>query len=64
MKATVLFLLALSSTGCVTTAWSSTPSPREGWVYVAGSRNADPVVWLCPADGSKECEVVKVEVDE
>ena len=59
-----LFLLALASTGCVTTAFGSAPSPREGWVYVVGSRNADPVVWLCPSDGSRECEEVQVEVDK
>jgi hypothetical protein len=58
-------VLAWSTAGCVTTAWGSAPSPREGWVYMAGSRGADPVMWLCPEAGDEECVEVRVtEVDE
>lgn len=60
----MLFSLALGASGCVTTAWSSAPSPREGWVYMAGSRGSDPLLWLCPEDGDKECIEVEMKVDE
>lgn len=65
MRVWLPIALAWCASGCVTTAWGSAPSPREGWVYMTGSRGADPVVWLCPEAGDQECVEVRVtEVDE
>jgi hypothetical protein len=58
-------LAAVGSTGCVTTAFDSAQSPRQGWVYVVGSSSSDPMLWLCPERGDAECELVEVtEVGE
>jgi hypothetical protein len=65
MRRWLIGVVVWSSAGCVTTAWGSAPSPREGWVYMTGSRGAGPVVWLCPEAGDQECVEVRVtEVDE
>ncbi len=31
---------------------------------MAGSRGSDPLLWLCPEDGDKECIEVEMKVDE
>ncbi len=66
MRVLILSAVALlGASGCVTTAFGSADSPRAGWIYVVGSSNADPMLWLCPAKGDAECELVEIaEVGE
>ena len=56
----IIAFLSLGLVGCVSTAWSTAPGPSPGSVYVVGSREASPMVWLCPDDGSGPCEEVTV----
>ena len=49
--------------GCSTTINDSAPSPQPGMVFVVGSKQGRPQVWLCPdRPGKGECQEVDVEV--
>jgi hypothetical protein len=58
-----VLLLGLAA-GCNTVMHGSAPA-REGYIYVVGSRQNRPTVWLCPNAPKKgECQVVEVNVEE
>ncbi len=49
--------------GCSTTFNAVAPGPN-GTVFVAGSSQNQPAVWVCPAGTAGECRRVEVEVGE
>lgn len=52
------------SIGCNTVMQGSAPA-REGYIYVVGSKQNRPVVWLCPSAPKKgECQIVSVTEEE
>lgn len=62
--AAVLLLGLLTTAGCNTVMHGSAPA-REGYIYVVGSRQNRPTVWLCPNAPKKgECQIVEVSVEE
>jgi uncharacterized protein YceK len=59
----LLGVLALS--GCATTAQDSAKAPKQGYVYVVGSKDSKGAVWICPEKpGKGECEPVRVIMEE
>jgi hypothetical protein len=51
--------------GCATTAQDSAKAPKQGYVYVVGSKDSKGAVWICPEKpGKGECEPVRVILEE
>ncbi|WP_157906336.1 hypothetical protein WME95_00280 [Sorangium sp. So ce327] len=49
--------------GCATFASDSAPA-APGYVYVAGHKNNQPAMWMCPdAPGKAECTEVEVTTE-
>ena len=62
-----LFVLLgpLALAGCATTAQDSAKAPKQGYVYVVGSKDSKGAVWICPEKpGKGECEPVRVILEE
>ena len=54
-------VLIIGGGGCATTFNDSAPA-KDGYVYVAGSYNNVPTVWLCPSEAGKgECKQITVK---
>lgn len=60
----IFTILVLSSSAACSTTFNAVAPGPNGTVFVAGSEQNQPAVWVCPANNPGACRRVEVEVGE